>query len=44
MQHISNSAVKLEENLEALKHSFLLKGYFKRQERRKANNSDHKQK
>ena len=36
MQHISNSAVKLEENLEALKHSFLLKGYFRRQEKKKS--------
>jgi phospholipid/cholesterol/gamma-HCH transport system substrate-binding protein len=32
MQHINNSTLKLEENLEALKHSFLFKGYFKRQE------------
>jgi len=36
MLHISNSSIKLEENLEGLKHSFLLKGYFRKLERKKA--------
>lgn len=34
MHHIHNSAVKLEENLEALKHSFLFRRYFNRQKRK----------
>lgn len=33
MQNISNSTLKLDENLEALKHNFLFKGYFKKMER-----------
>ncbi len=35
MLHISNSSLKLEENLEGLKHSFLLKRYFKKLEKKK---------
>ena len=35
MQHINNSTLKLEENLEALKHSFLFRRYFRRQEKKK---------
>jgi phospholipid/cholesterol/gamma-HCH transport system substrate-binding protein len=35
VHHLSNSSVKLEENLEALKHSFLFKKYFKKLEKSK---------
>lgn len=35
MQHISNSSLKLEENLEGLKHSFLLRRYFRKLEKKK---------
>lgn len=33
MKHISNSSIKLEENLEGLKHSFLLRRYFRKLDR-----------
>jgi len=39
MQHINNSSHKLEENLEALKHSFLLRRYFRKLERKKTASS-----
>jgi len=35
MSNISESSVKLNENLEALKSNFLLRGYFKKQEKKK---------
>lgn len=35
IQNIDSSSVKLNENLEALKHSWLLRGYFKKQNRKK---------
>ena len=35
MKHLSSSSVKLDENLEALQHSFLFKAYFKKLEKEK---------
>ncbi|MGB5461844.1 MAG: MCE family protein, partial [Aureibaculum sp.] len=35
MQNIKEGSVKLNENLEALKHNFLFRGYFKKLERKK---------
>jgi len=35
MSNISESSIKLNENLEALKSNFLLRGYFKKQEKKK---------
>lgn len=35
MNNIKNGSVKLNENLEALKHNFLFRGYFKKLERQK---------
>ncbi len=35
IQHIDSSSIKLNENLEGLKHSFLLRGYFRKQEKKK---------
>ncbi len=37
IQNIDSSAAKLNEDLEALKHSWLLRGYFRKQERQKKN-------
>jgi len=37
VHHISQSSVKLNENLEALKHSFLFKKYFKKLEKKNKN-------
>jgi phospholipid/cholesterol/gamma-HCH transport system substrate-binding protein len=34
IQNIDSSAIKLNENLEALKHSFLLRGYFRKQSKK----------
>jgi phospholipid/cholesterol/gamma-HCH transport system substrate-binding protein len=35
MNNINQSSIKLNQNLEALKHSFLFKNYFKKQEKNK---------
>ena len=35
MQHINEASIKLNQNLEALKHNFLLRGYFKKLENKK---------
>ncbi|SHL34503.1 phospholipid/cholesterol/gamma-HCH transport system substrate-binding protein [Chitinophaga jiangningensis] len=34
MQNLQSTSVKLDENMEALKHNFLLRGYFRKQEKR----------
>jgi len=36
MTNINEASVKLNENMEALKHNFLFRGYFKKQEKKKA--------
>jgi len=36
MTNISEASAKLSENMEAMKHNFLFKGYFKKQEKEKA--------
>jgi len=35
MQNIDSSSIKLNQNLEALKHSWLLRGYFRKQDKKK---------
>jgi phospholipid/cholesterol/gamma-HCH transport system substrate-binding protein len=35
MTNVNESSAKLNENLEALKHNFLFRGYFRRLEREK---------
>jgi phospholipid/cholesterol/gamma-HCH transport system substrate-binding protein len=35
MTNVTESSAKLNENLEALKHNFLFRGYFKKLERNK---------
>ena len=35
MQNIKEGSIKLNENLEALKHNFLSRGYFRKLERKK---------
>jgi phospholipid/cholesterol/gamma-HCH transport system substrate-binding protein len=34
--NVNKATIKLNENLEALKHNFLFRGYFKKQEKEKA--------
>lgn len=34
IQHLKNSGIKLEEDLEAVRHNFLLKGYFRKNKRK----------
>jgi len=36
MSNINQASSRLNENLEALKHNFLFRGYFKKQEKAKA--------
>jgi phospholipid/cholesterol/gamma-HCH transport system substrate-binding protein len=36
MTNINEASLKLSENMEAMKHNFLFKGYFKKQEKEKA--------
>ena len=36
MVNVNEASIRLNENLEALKHNFLLRGYFKKQEKTKA--------
>jgi phospholipid/cholesterol/gamma-HCH transport system substrate-binding protein len=37
MTNVNESSAKLNENLEALKHNFLFRGYFRRLEREEKN-------
>jgi phospholipid/cholesterol/gamma-HCH transport system substrate-binding protein len=37
MTNVNESSAKLNENLEALKHNFLFRGYYRRLEREKKN-------
>ena len=36
MTNINEASAKLNENMEAMRHNFLFKGYFKKQEKEKA--------
>ena len=36
MTNLNDASTKLNENLEALKHNFLFRGYFRKQEKEKA--------
>ena len=36
MTNINQASIKLNENMEAMRHNFLFKGYFKKQEKEKA--------
>ena len=40
MLNLNTSSIKLNENLEALKHNFLFRGYFKKQEKKKAKEAE----
>jgi phospholipid/cholesterol/gamma-HCH transport system substrate-binding protein len=42
IQNLNSSSQKLDENLEALQHNFLLRGYFKRKAKREARDSTRK--
>ncbi|WP_315816698.1 hypothetical protein [Paraflavitalea speifideaquila] len=39
LQYLNSSSQKLDENLEALQHNFLFRGYFKRKARREVRDS-----
>jgi phospholipid/cholesterol/gamma-HCH transport system substrate-binding protein len=36
LENAESASVKLDENMEALKHNFLLRGYFRKKEKREA--------
>jgi phospholipid/cholesterol/gamma-HCH transport system substrate-binding protein len=42
MTNINTASIKLNEDLEAMKHNFLLRGYFKKQEKEKAKAAENK--
>jgi phospholipid/cholesterol/gamma-HCH transport system substrate-binding protein len=42
MTNINAASIKLNEDLEAMKHNFLLRGYFKKQEKAKAKAAENK--